>query len=206
MNSSHSLTLLFYVLLFTCLFAEEPRVAIEKINSNEIHFQNAARTFDIDVNILKAIVYTERVLNVDWKDEYLENAVAKSGYNVSIGLCQIKVTTGMWIEKQLIDSTSQFHPNNDYSLAITKSGTREKVISKLLNIPTNIIYAAAYLRIFIDYFRKYDIDIASNPAILGTLYSSGISDKKGGTITPVPKFKINKFGKYAKQIYLESKL
>ena len=95
----------FLIFLFFFLInptkAEEPEVALSKINERIELIKEASSIFNIDYKILSAIIYTERTLNYDWRDDALDVIIAEAGLNSSIGFCQVKLKTAYWIEKQL---------------------------------------------------------------------------------------------------------
>lgn len=94
------------------LVAEHPDSAFIHIQKRLPLFKNAAVLLDVDCRTLCSTVCTERLLNYDWKDLALDVLLAQSGWNSSIGLCQVELKTAYWIEVQLDDSRSKFYPGN----------------------------------------------------------------------------------------------
>jgi len=136
-------------------------------------------------------------MNFDWKDDALDIPLAESGYNSSIGFCQIKMKTAYWIEMQLSDSISEFYPGKPYRNIFTISKSPREIIKKLQNDSLNIHYAAAYIKIIQKYWQKAGFPIADRPDILGTLYSTGLYNSKGEIRRPNKNPKSNTFGKKA---------
>ena len=187
-----------YCLLVLCisavLKAEPSDSVLTKIMRYKTLIKQTCYEFDVNPDILISIIYTERTLNFNWQDKLFDVAGARAGYNTSVGLAQVKVSTAMWIELQYNDSTASFFPSVKYRYKIPFSRNRAEVIDKLIAVETNLRYAAAYLRLFIDFWRQRHLYIDENGAILGTLYSRGPYEKTGRIIEPSVKMKINKFG------------
>jgi len=180
--------------LFSHALCEHPDSTRKVLESNNHYFISAARDFDIDANILLSIVYVERTLNVDWKDDALDTPLASAGYNSSIGLCQVKLKTAYFIEKSLMDSGSTFFLGKKYKDLLNVSSSPKELIQKLNSDSLNIRYAAAYLRIIIALWRKAGYDISYRPDILGTLYSTGLFTSTGDLREPRARPKANRFG------------
>ena len=189
--------IIFWALIFcTLIFAENKKVALNKINEKNHLFMSASRKFDISVKYFKAIVLTERALNYDWFDEALDYPVALKGYNSSLGFCQIKLKTAYFVEKVLSDSTSDFYPGHKFRGILKISKSPNILIKKLQNDSLNILYAAAYLRIIINFWDKAGFSIINKPEIIGTLYSTGLFLPNGRIRKPNSTPKPNYFGKF----------
>jgi hypothetical protein len=184
-----------FFLLVSNLSAEHPDSALRKINERQSYFNNASKIFDIEIITLLSVVFVERTLNFDWQDEALDIPLAESGYNSSIGFCQVKMNTAYWIELQLSDSTSAFYPGKTYSNLFKISKSAQEIITNLQNDSLNIHYAAAYLRIIVSFWEKSFCPIADRPDILGTLYSTGLFLPSGAIRKPNKKPISNSFGK-----------
>ncbi|MDP4117003.1 MAG: hypothetical protein Q8903_12760, partial [Bacteroidota bacterium] len=89
-------------------------------------------------------------------------------------------------------------------LKISKS--KSEVISKLNDDRTNILYAAAYIRIILSLWSKSGFPLNNRPDIVGTLYSAGIFDATGEERPPNNNPKPNNFGMVAKLFYKYGKL
>jgi len=149
----------------------------------------------VDTATLSAIIYTERTLNVDWRDDALDVLLAKSGQNSSIDFCQIKMKTAYFIELSLADSLSAFYPGRKYRNLLSLSKSPQDLITNLQTDSLNLHYAAAYLRIIMSYWEKAGYPINNRPDIVGTLYSTGLYKKNGEIRLPNPEPKPNDFGR-----------
>ncbi|MCU7491379.1 MAG: hypothetical protein HF312_05530 [Ignavibacteria bacterium] len=167
---------------------------MRKIKEHEKEILRASKLFDISPLYLKVIIYTERTLNYNWEDEALDEIIARSGLNSSLGFCQVKMKTAYWIEFQLSNSQNEFYPGDKYKGVLSLSKSPEEIISKLSNDSMNILYAAAYLRIFQSCWKKSGFPIDMAPDILGTLYSSGPYDSEGKLRKPNRNPRPNYFG------------
>lgn len=193
--------LLFLVFSSTLSFAEDQLTAKRLIKSQAENIQRAATAFKIDSPTLKAIIFSERTLNVDWFDKALDVPTALKGYNSSIGFCQVKLKTAYWIEVQLADSTSEFYPGKQTQDILPISKSPREIIKKLQNDSLNILYAAAYVNIIQSYWQRAGYPIADKPDILGTLYSTGLYNAKGEIRKPNANPKANSFGRFALKAY-----
>jgi hypothetical protein len=184
-----------FIFIFTfSAFCENPDLTLKKINNKASDFQKSSKCFGINPAILKSIVYVERTLNFDWKDDAFDTHLAQSGYNSSIGFCQVKMKTAYWIELQLSDSTSDFYPGKQFHGLLPISKSPGEIIKKLQNDSLNIMYAAAYIKIMQRYWKKAGYPIADRADILGTLFSIGLFDNKGEVRRPNANPKPNAFG------------
>jgi len=184
-----------FFLLLSNLYAEQPDSSFKKIKELYPFFRMASTTFNIDIKTLESIVFVERTMNFDWKDDALDIPLAESGYNSSIGFCQVKMKTAYWVELQLANSSSEFYPGKSYQNIFTISKSPREIIKKLQNDSLNIHYAAAYIRIIQTYWQKAGFPIAERPDILGTLYSTGLYNSKGVIRKPNKNPQANTFGK-----------
>jgi hypothetical protein len=134
-------------------------------------------------------------MNYDWKDDVLDEILAASGLNSSLGFCQVKLKTAYWIENQINDAESAFYPGDKYKGLLKVSHSPEEIIKKLYNDSLNICYAAAYMKIFQSYWKKSGCPIDKFPEILGTLYSAGPYNTEGMLRKPNHNPKPNYFGR-----------
>ena len=185
------------LLLFSPLvaFAEPPDLTMAKIRERQSMIRNAARKFDVNPQYLSAIIHTERTLNYDWTDDTMDVAIAKAGRNSSLGFCQIKLKTAYFIEVQLHNAASRFYPGKRYQNILQVSLSPEDLIDKLMDDSSNVLYAAAYLRIMQTRWAKAGFPIDHRPDILGTLYSTGLFHAGGIERQPNPRPKPNDFGR-----------
>jgi hypothetical protein len=177
------------------LKAEDSSETMKKLEAKKSLIHNAAVKFDVNESYLKAIIYVERTMNYDWKDDALDEILAASGLNSSLGFCQVKLKTAYWIENQLNNAESEFYPGDKYKGLLKISGSPKEIIKKLYNDSLNICYAASYLRIFQSYWKKSGCPIDNSPEILGTLYSSGPYYIGGRLRKPNKNPKPNLFGR-----------
>lgn len=183
------------------LFCEQSDIAISKIRDHLTYIKSAAKIFDINYKLIASVIFVERTLNYDWEDDALDIILAEAGINSSIGFCQVKLKTAYWIERQLNDSTSIFYPGKKYKDILSKSKSKEELITKLTNDSLNILYASAYLRIIQSRWSiaGYRIDIKTE--IIGTLYSTGLFYNDGKERQPHTNPKANKFGRQTVNAY-----
>lgn len=112
--------------------------------------------------------------------------------------------TAYWIEVQLSDSTSHFYPGKSYSGILPISKSPREIIEKLQNYSLNIHYAAAYVKIIQNYWKKTGFPIINRPDILGTLFSTGVFYRSGEIRKPNANPISNMFGKktlYAYELF-----
>lgn len=191
----------FLILFSKTSFAEHPDSTFLKIQNRGSCIQTSAEIFGINSAVLKSIVFIERTLNYDWKDDAFDSYLAQAGRNSSIGFCQVKMKTAFWIEVQLSDSTSEFFPGYQYQDILHLSKSPAEIIKKLQIDSLNIHYAAAYLKIIQSYWQRSGYPIIDRPDILGTLYSIGLFNNAGKVRKPHAIPKPNDFGKKALKAY-----
>ena len=185
---------IFFIVFYSSVFAENHETAYSKVKKNIKYINAAAKSYDINASYLASVIYTERVLNYDWTDELFDLVYIKAGQNGSLGFSQVKLKTAYFIESQYFDSTSIFCPGEKYKQRFSISTTPSMLVDKLLNDSTNIMYAAAYLRILQSYWAKAGYSIDTKPDIIGTLYSMGLFNKDGKVRTPHENPEPNYFG------------
>lgn len=191
-----------FLLLVSFLFAEDPDTTLAKFREQLRNIEYASKTFDVDPLKLKSIIYVERTNNYDWRDEYFDDYLANKGQNSSIGFCQVKMKTAYWIECQLADSTSEFYPRKRYENILLVSQSPQEIIDKLKDDGTNLLYAAAYMRIIQSYWESKGYPIDDRVEIIATIFSYGIfSRETGEPLKPHNDPKSNRFGEEALDIY-----
>ena len=184
-----------FLLIASTALAESADVTHEKLLVNRGFIEIAANKFNVDAQILSAIIFTERTLNYDWTDERLDVVLFSTWkQNSSIGFAQVKVKTAYFIERQFSDSTSVFYPGEKYEALLSVSQTKEELIAKLLSDSLNTCYAAAYLRLMSSRWEKEGYPIHKRPEILGTLYSTGLFQRDGSERSPRTNPRANEFG------------
>lgn len=191
-----------FLLAISFLLAEHPDTTLLKFQEQSVNIEYASKTFDVDPVKLKAITYVERTNNYNWQDEYFDDYLAKKGQNSSIGFCQVKMKSAYWIECQLADSTSEFYPGNKYKNILPVSQSPQEIIDKLKDDGTNLLYAAAYMRIIQSYWESKGYPIDDRVEIIATIFSYGIfSRETGEPLKPHNDPKPNRFGEEALDIY-----
>ncbi len=189
-------TIIILLLFFSIsIYAENPDSTKAKIISQKTSILKASHIFDINPIFLAAIIFVERSHNFTWADIALDELIAKRGYNSSVGFCQVKNKTAYWIEVQLNDSLSTYHPGGKYFGLLKLSKSPNELLSKLSNDSLNINYAAAYLRIIQNHWEQAGFSIDKKPGIIGTLYSIGMFSKNGEVRKPHVNPTANWFGK-----------
>ena len=88
-----------------------------------------AKEFDIDPAILATIIFTEQYYNVDMKDDYID-PLASAFLDVSLGVCQIRISTAMKIENAGYMNKTQ---NGPWYVVGGSRWRRIQIISKLMN-------------------------------------------------------------------------
>ena len=114
---------------------------------------------------------------------------AQLGFNPSIGVAQVKISTAEWIEKQYSDGKF-----------IVVSRTKQETAQKLLNDTTNILYSVAYVSLI----RKAFNGVFSGEVPVRTLasyYGLGIDHEVGYDTSYV-----NDLGIFAQEFYESDEL
>ncbi len=168
------------------------------IYSREKYIISAAHDFNINPRILAVIIFTERYLNYTFIDKELDFLLLDFGINASVGFAQVKLKTAVWIEKQLNNPNKKGYLGKDYSLKLPLSKSVNELKIKLHSDSLNIMYAAAYIAIFIKIWKDDGSNIHCNIAYLATLYSHGYINPNN--------FKVNFFGKEAYKFYYSKTL
>lgn len=164
----------------------------------------AANQVSLSPRILASVIYAEHKLNVKLGENILDYVFAKSGYNSSLGIAQVKIVTALWIEKQAHNPHSQFYLGKNAELKIPFSKDWEETIEKLDNPETNILYAACYIAMIDKLWEPVLelIDSGNNKAgLFATIYSLGILDSEGKIREPHIDARMNNFGKTAQEFY-----
>ncbi|MDI1433205.1 PAAR domain-containing protein [Polyangium sorediatum] len=176
-----------------------PEDKAQLIKDNAEHILNAANEFAVDPRTLAAIILRENLDN---------NALKEFGENFlgfyhedwgpigkpSIGLAQVQIATARFLEEQgYITPTSsdevEFFGMNFH----TTNMAREK---RLEVNSINTLYAAAYMRYFINEWSTEFPLVAARPDILGTLYNLGHEKT-----SPHGNPQVNDFGEDVLRLY-----
>jgi len=138
----------------------------DALKLNRSNIINISKKLNFDSKIVFSIIESELSLNYNVFDKY-DNLRAKLGEDPSIGLCQIKISTAVWIEKNFSEEYS--------SLEI--SSARNVLIDKLNDDSINIYYCVVYLDVIRNKYYSLYQEFPS-VQVLASLYSKGIDKKQ----------------------------
>lgn len=166
--------------------------------------QDAAASFGVSERVLASIVYAEQSMNMAPGEMVLDVVFAKSGYNSSIGLAQVKVNTALWIARQLKDRSSEFYLGRSYEGLLNEALTWAQVVKALDDSRKNLLYAAAYIAM-IEKTWKEVLEApwvqGAKPGVIATLYSIGLLTHEGQLREPHDDPKLNELGRAAQAFY-----
>ncbi|MFZ2324919.1 MAG: hypothetical protein WAV89_14645 [Ignavibacteriaceae bacterium] len=164
----------------------------------------AANIVGVSPRIVASIIYTEHKLNIKFGENVLDYVFAKSGYNSSMGVAQVKINTASWIEEQTHNSNSQFYLGKKIELLLTPSKDWGEIVEKLDKPESNILYAACYIaminKLWEPYFNLLDSGNIE-AGIIATIYTLGIFDSSNKIRQPHTNAQMNEFGKTAQEFY-----
>ena len=147
----------------------------EKVIPQHLNIFASAEKFKIDPYLLGAILIDE----VAWMNPFEEIldvlGVKIIGGNTSVGIAQVKTDTANNIIAQ-----GFYNPNPaDPKLPFKKMNkdAREHLYDYLVDPKHSVFFAGAYIRSLINYWAS-NIDLATRPDIIGTLYSQGYGKPK----------------------------
>ena len=190
----------FIFLLIAAVFrhdcrAEHPYTTNKKITEHAALIDHAAGLFRVNPAFLSAVIYVERTLNYDWRDQVYDIYLfERLSLNSSIGFCQIKIKTAYYIEYQFQHADGPYFPGRDFSSLIALSRSKNELLQKITDDSLNICYAAAYLRMMQTRWASAKFPIDDRPDILGTLYSTGLYRDDSSERAPNNNPKSNAFG------------
>ncbi len=194
-------SLVFLIIFTNVLFCQAEREILIKYSSE---IKSSSELFNISPRLLASIIYAEHKLNYKVGEKTIDYILAKSGYNSSLGVCQIKVNTAIWIEENINNPESRFYLGEKYKNIINLSKTRDEVVEKL-NLPEiNILYASCYIAMI---KKLWDEELNSfllkdkRTGIIATLYSLGLIDNKGYIRQPHNNAKMNNLGLLAQEFF-----
>ena len=113
------------------------------ITENAESIFEAAEKFDVDPYVLAGCIYVEQIKNVDLKDEFDSTLVLKAGFDSSVGIGQIKVSTAKLLQEEGYMPYIEKPTFWGGLLGMTREA---KIAFELEDNETNIYYAAAYLK------------------------------------------------------------
>jgi hypothetical protein len=194
----------FFVLILSFFHSQEKemRVLQELTEKKEIIMQ-AANAMNISPRIIAGVIYAERLRNYHWDDAILDDVLAKSGYNSSVGFAQIKINTAFWIEEQLHNPAGKYYLGKDTQQLNPRSRSREELISRLITDSINIRYCAVYLAMIKNRWSDmgYFFTPSNEAGLLATLFSLGIIKSNGEERLPHANSQMNEFGRTAQQFF-----
>ena len=164
----------------------------------------SANIVNISPRILASIIYAEHRLNFKFGEGVIDYVFAKSGYNSSIGLAQVQINTGLWIEKQVRNSHSQFYLGKDIEKNLPVTKDWDDMIEVLDTPEKNILYAACYIAMINKLWEPYFGLLDSGNikvGIIATIYTLGIFDSSNKIRQPHSNAQMNEFGKTAQEFY-----
>lgn len=156
-----------------CIIIEgHPRIAKAtaqyKLTNNKEAILASAQKFDVDPNLLGAILIDE-ISRADSTEKITDMlSVYFIGRNTSVGIGQ--VTTD--VAKNLIGlNYYNPDPNKFFSNEKIQKITRREIYEYLKQPQYNIFFVGAHMRSLIDEWKKF-VDLNKKPEIIATLYSS----------------------------------
>ena len=201
-----SILLIFYLLTIPVLSNSSGKF----ISEEELLLQwkdeitTAAELVGMSPRIIASIIYAEHKLNVKPGENILDYVFAKSGYNSSMGIAQVKINTAFWIEEQIHNPQSQFYLGEEIRNKVPLSKNWEEFIDKLDNPETNILYASCYIAM-INKLWELVLELINSGknkvGIIATIYSLGIFDSNNKARNTHIDAKMNEFGKTAQEFY-----
>ena len=176
--------------------------ALRTLIDQKENILHAGRVLRLSPRLLASVVYAEHVLNVKPGEQVLDVVFARTGYSSSLGIAQVKVNTAEWLERVVNNRSSLLYLGETVEWILPISHTRSELIDKLTVPSTNLLYAAAYLRI-IDKLWGETLTVPwlqdSKAGILGTLYSLGINLPNGSLRQPHTHPRMNHFGEIVQE-------
>ena len=123
--------------------------AYKKIRDNVDNILLFSRHFDVDPQVVAAVIFVEQYFNYDIKDK-LTDWIAFYGIDTSVGLGQIRLSTAKYIEDcGYIAQTSATEGGWEIPFIGIVHGTETMAREKRLeNDEWNIAYVAAYIRCY----------------------------------------------------------
>lgn len=174
------------------------------LREHQQEISTAARQFRISARLLASVVFAERSLNVKPGELIVDYVLAKSGYNSSLGMAQVKVNTAEWIEEQLHNPDSEFYLGEASSRVIPAARSESERIERLNDASWNLLYAAAYVAMI---KKQWSSIFLTSPhptiqtGVIATVYSLGISRPDGSIRIPHNHPQLNQFGKTAQEFF-----
>lgn len=184
---------------FLCAEPHENTIRILREYADSIRI--ISQQWDVPVRLLVSAIYADRRMNYNLLDDNLDISIARAGRNNSIGFAQIRVSTAIWVEQVLNDTTNAYFPGDKYSKLIQSTKSRDDLITKLAGISTNLRYAAAYSIVILSRWKRAGYPINGAVAIFATLYNLGPYRDDGTERTPHANPQPNEYGIVAQTFY-----
>lgn len=198
-------TFLLFILSFSTVFGNSKNTREEDLLIKyRKEIVQAANQLGISSRIVASIIYAEHKLNVKLGESILDYVFAKSGYNSSMGIAQVKINTAIWIEEQTHNPESQFYLGGEIQNKVFISRNRGEIIDRLDDPEKNIFYASCYVAMIIKLWQPIleMIESGSSKAgIIATIYSLGIFDSEEKIREPHIDARMSNFGKTAQEFY-----
>jgi len=177
-------------------------VALLREHRGEISL--AALEFGQPPRLLASVIFAERSSNVRSGKTFAEEVTAHCGFDSSLGIAQVKVSTAHWIEEHLRDLDFYGVVNDATMLRMGGGSRRGGLIARLNEPSTNLLYAAAYVALIRQAWAPVlqMQEMASRRAgLIATLYSLGLVRSDGSLRLPHPNPELNRFGEIAQGFY-----
>lgn len=204
MKTKYVIEIMFFSILFCVRLVASPNKEEELLIKYKNEINQAADAFNISPRIIASIIYSEHKLNVKLGESVLDFVFAKSGYNSSLGIAQVKINTASWIEKQVHNPGSQFYMGKNIEFLIPISKNSNDLINRLNDPKKNILYAACYIamieKIWEPVFSSSSLKNIKC-GIIATIYSLGIQNSEGEIRQPHADAKMNHFGETAQDFF-----
>jgi len=135
----------------------------------------AAKSKNVDAQVLAGVIFAENMLNVSFVDKYLEYPVYMGLPNLidfSLGVAQVRISTAKYLEEK------GYMPviKGKWSFIVYFSANEVRA-TLLQDDYYCILYAAAYLRLLADLWKDDFSMIEYRPDIWGSLYNLGHGKK-----------------------------
>ena len=183
------------------LRAEDKARTLDVLRTHSREINHAAEAFHVPARLLAAAIYADRRMHYNLLDQSLDMVIARQGRNNSIGVAQIRVSTGLWVCRVLADTSSPYHLDAVTRTGIPCSGDRDMIIEYLSDPPTNLMYAAAYSAMILKRWRGAGIDISDRVEVFATLFNLGPFRSDGTERTPHLAPRSSEYGYVAQDFY-----
>jgi hypothetical protein len=165
----------------------------------------------VDPAIVAGVIYAENMINVDYKDHYVEPYFAKlfpkiaDFAGISLGIAQVRLTTMKLLQEEGYIKGPYYpmprpglYPKSLPSSLKKYTELIKKHIEYSQKPDVNALYAAAYIKFLSDKYPQ----VKDMPGIMATLYNIGHKKKDGSPrIVNKPPYGYNCFGKVVRTQY-----